>query len=411
MDFRPYNPKDDRPAVLRIWREVGWSDGSPQQEKAFDYHIEAGRALLAELGGTPECVVVTAPAAMRYLEQDLATCIVASVATSHVGRKRGLAIRLAAQAVAQAAAEGALVAALGMFEQGFYDRLGFGTGSYEHWVAFDPAELKVAVKPRLPRRLTHEDWEAAHAARLARWRGHGAVSLLPAGITRAGMHAARNGFGFGYRDGPGGSLSHCLWGNAENLGRGPYRIWWLAYRTGEQFLELMALVKSLGDQVRQVQMVEPPEVQVQDLLHKPFRTRQLSERSPFEAGMRASAWWQARICDLAGCLQHTHLAGPAVRFNLRLSDPIGRYLGPDAPWRGVAGEWVVTLGPCSAAEPGVEQGLPTLVATVNAFTRLWLGVVPASGLAITDALSGPQELLAALEAALRLPRPMPGWMF
>jgi len=53
--------------------------------------------------------------------------------------------------------------------------------------------------------------------------------------------------------------------------------------------------------------------------------------------------------------------------------------------------------------------LPTLEATVNAFTRLWLGVQPASGLAITDDIAGPPELLAALDRRLRLPAPHMDW--
>ncbi|MEE2992431.1 MAG: hypothetical protein VX603_04565 [Gemmatimonadota bacterium] len=41
--------------------------------------------------------------------------------------------------------EGAEICVLSMFEQGFYDRLGFGTGPYEHKVRFDPAELMIDV--------------------------------------------------------------------------------------------------------------------------------------------------------------------------------------------------------------------------------------------------------------------------
>jgi len=52
-----------------------------------------------------------------------------------------------------------------------------------------------------------------------------------------------------------------------------------------------------------------------------------------------------------------------------------------------------------------------LDASVGAFTRLWLGVRPASGLAITDDLAGPDDLLAQLDASLRLPTPQAGWSF
>jgi hypothetical protein len=67
------------------------------------------------------------------------------------------------------------------------------------------------------------------------------------------------------------------------------------------------------------------------------------------------------------------------------------------------------LGEYSSARRGTEAGLPTLRATVNAFTRLWLGVRPASGLAVTDQLDGPADLLARLDRLLRLPVPCPDW--
>ena len=70
---------------------------------------------------------------------------------------------------------------------------------------------------------------------------------------------------------------------------------------------------------------------------------------------------------------------------------------------------MITLGPESAAQPGSEVELPTLTASTGAFTRLWLGVRPASGLAITDDLRGPDDLLAALDRTLRLPAPHLEW--
>jgi hypothetical protein len=55
--------------------------------------------------------------------------------------------------------------------------------------------------------------------------------------------------------------------------------------------------------------------------------------------------------------------------------------------------------------------LPTLTASVGAFTRLWLGVRSATGLAVTDDLDGLPELLSALDEILRLPVPNIGWEF
>lgn len=411
MILRPYEPQSDRDAVHRIFYEVGWTDRSQEQEEGVDLFLGAGSALVAELHGAAECVAIGTPASYRYQDEDLPLCAVTNVATSHVGRRQGLALRLTARVLQQAAGEGALVAALGMFDQGFYDRLGFGTGPYDHWLSFDPATLKVDAPRRPPQRLTTDDWEAIHAARLTQPRRHGAIHLHPAALTRAEMLDTRGAFGLGYRDGPGGSLSHLVWCGAHGMERGPVVVRWLVYHDREQLHELLALLKGLGDQIRLVTMVEPPGVQLQDLIQWPFKQRQITEKSPFEATARAMAWWQIRILDLAGCLARTHLPGPELRFNLRLADPIERCLEPGPQWHGVAGDYVVTLGPASLAERGVDPALPTLTASVNAFTRLWIGVRPATGLALTDDLAGPGELLEALDAALWLPTPLPGWEF
>jgi hypothetical protein len=42
---------------------------------------------------------------------------------------------------------------------------------------------------------------------------------------------------------------------------------------------------------------------------------------------------------------------------------------------------------------------------------MWLGVLPASGLAATDRLSAPPDLLDRLDRGFRLPQPDPVWDF
>lgn len=412
MEYRIYDAGRDREATHRIWRETGWLEpGNVEHEEAMDLFVEAGRALVADVGGEAECLVLTCPGQIRYLGDDLPFSCVTAVTTSRIARKLGFAKKLTAAAVAADAAEGALVSGLGMFEQGYYDRLGFGTGGYEHWLSFDPAQLNVAAKARTPRRLTADDWEAAHKARLNRARGQGGCNLTPPQITRAEMLGTKNGFGLGYDDGSGGELSHYLWCEASRIEEGPYYVGWTAYRAPGEFLELMALLQSLGDQVRLVRMREPAGIQLQDFLERPFQFRTLTEKSKMEHVMHARAYWQMRICDLPGCLARTCLAGDDTRFNLKLTDPITEHLDEGSSWRGVAGDYVVTLGPSSAAERGSDEGLPTLSASVNAFTRMWLGVRPATGLAVTDELAGPRGLLEGLDAVLRLPEPKPDWDF
>jgi len=409
--FRAYDRDRDREAVHRIWREIGWIESG--QEPRLDIFVDACRSWVAEIDGEAECLVLTTPGTVRHLRDDLPMSCVAAVTTSRVARKQGFAARLTAQAIAADVSDGAHVSVLGMFEQGFYNRLGFGTGAYEHIVSLDPSGLRLpdGVGGRLPRRITTDDWPAVHASRLGRTRGHGACNLDVPAVTHADMLLDKNSFGLGFADGADGELTHHLWCRIKgDVEQGPYDVKWMAWKTPAQFVELMGVLRSLGDQIHLVKVREPAGIQLQDLVSKPFRRAAISRQSPFEATVRSIAFWQMRICDVPACLARTRLPAAETRFNLRLTDPIERLL-KDEPWRGVAGDYVVTLGSSSGAEPGHDDTLPTLTATVNAFTRLWLGVRPATGLAITDDLDAPAELLEQLDEVLRLPSPHPDWDF
>jgi len=410
MDFRHYDKKKDRDAVARIWREAGWIE-KKEHEEAMDAVLESGRTLVAEVNGAAECMVNTCPGTLRHVEEDVPVSIVGGVTTSRIARKQGLASRLSARTLAEEAADGMKVALLGIFDQGYYNQIGFGNGAYEHWYTFDPAHLKIDAEPRVPLRLTADDWEAMHRSRLARLRRHGSCSLIPAQMTKAETVWSENGFGLGYRDEESGELTHHFWARTKAIEHGPYSVSWMAYRTKEQLFELLGLLKNLGDQVNSIELCEPPGVQMQDLLDHPFRSRRITESSKHENTIFSAAYWQARILDLPGCLEQTHLAGNTVRFNLALTDPIERFLEKDNAWQGVAGEYVITLGEESSAVLGHDHSLPTLNATVNAFTRLWLGVRPASVLSWSDDLSAPQDLLAKLDRTACLPSPQVDWDF
>ena len=400
----------DFESLKRVWHEVGWLKDEKREEEALKLFLAGTRAWVGELAGSVESHVAIAPGTIRYLDADLPFAGIAGVMTSRIARHRGLASRLVAHAIAQAAADGAAVCGLGMFEQGYYDRFGFGTGSYEHSFTFDPAALTVKGIPRIPVRLSPDDWERVYANRIARHRAHGACNIESPALTHGEMVWTKNGFGLGYAD-PSGTLTHHLWVETNDPVHGPYTIQWLAYRSGEEFLELLRLIKSLGDQVHAVRMGEPPGIQLQDFIEQPFRLHQLTRGGKLEVKTQASAYWQARILNIEKCLTVTHLSGPGVEFNLELSDPIVDFLPPDASWRGISGNYVVHLGPESETHPGQKPGLPTLHASVGTFTRLWLGVLPASGLAISDALAGPTELITALDKLLRLPAPHLDWDF
>ena len=408
MQWREYEPVNDAAAAHRVWREVGWiTEGD---EKRVDTLFSGSDVLVADLNGQPECLVARGRGTVRHLQTDLPFICIETVTTSHIARKRGLAGRLTAASIAAGVEDGGAVAGLGIFEQGYYNRLGFGNGSYDIRVSFDPADLTIEAEFGVPERLGLGDWEAVHASRLGCMRGHGACTLSALEATAAHMAYGGSTFGLGYRDFD-GSITHHAWfeGRGEN---GPYTVRWLAYRDHDQLIELLALIKALGDQVRLIHMSEPPGIQLADLIRHPRRSELVTRGSEFQVRTQAIAWWQMRICDIEAALAATHLpAERQLRFALQMTDPIERYLPENSPWRGVGGDWIITLGPESSAERGTDASLPTLTASVNAFTRMWLGVRPATGLNVTDELCGPAELLGQLDEVLLLPKPMPNWGF
>ena len=232
--------------------------------------------------------------------------------------------------------------------------------------------------------------------------------ILPADWTRSEISWSGKGHGLGYVD-EAGELTHHLWMDPKDSEFGPYSVRWLAYETDEQLLELLSLLRQLGDQLHQITMLEPAELQMQDLLHMPFRRMRQTRQSKFEQKMWLLAYWQIRICDLAACVQAISVPHGGARFNLVLSDPIEPLLDPDSTWRGVAGTSIVTFGAESSAVPGEDAALPTMRASVNAFSRLWLGAASATSLALTDDLDAPAELLSTLDDLLRFPEPHVDW--
>lgn len=178
MQHRVYDPGRDAAAARRIWHETGWIDDETG-DRAQARILLGGRTLVAELDGEAECLALSIPGFMRYLQSEIPIAAITAVTTSRVARKQGLAARLTAQAVARDAADGAAVSVMDIFEQGFYNRLGYGNGSYEHLLRFDPATLMVPVKARPPKRLTTEDAASIHGALIHRARGHGALNLTP----------------------------------------------------------------------------------------------------------------------------------------------------------------------------------------------------------------------------------------
>ncbi len=411
MKFRPFDPKQDKKAVRRIWEETGWIDRDDKDDaKYLAKFLRTSKTLVADIDQVAECVVATAPGTIRHLESELLLTIVASVTTSLIARKQGFASRLTAELIAQDASAGSELAALGMFEQGYYSRLGFGTGPYEHRINFDPSQLNVSHEARVPQRLTVADYKDVHCALMNRWRSHGSVNVIPPEHAQAEMGWTEDALGLGYRN-DNGELTHFVWG--ENKGEhGPLKVNAIAYQSGEQLLELMAMLKALGDQIYSVSMLEPSHLQLQDLINKPFRRQTTTKGGEFEEKNSAEAFWQIRINDLASVMSKTHLPGRAsLSFNLSLTDPISNYLADDAPWQGIGGDYTVQLGASCKAESGHQAGLPLLKASAGGFSRLWLGCASASAISLAGEIEATQDLLDKLEQSLCLPAPKTGWEF
>ncbi len=390
----------DLPAVTRMWREVGWIDDSDRKAEALATVLGYGTARVGVVDGEAECLVHRTPGTIRYDEQDLSLSAVTAVTTSAIARSMGLATRLTAAAVAAAGAEGAAVAALGMFEQGFYNRFGFGTLSYGHVLSFDPARLLVAPPRRRPVRVGRDDWEDLAALMARRHRPHGGVALAPPEVMRAELGFFDDPYlGLGFRDGA-GNLTACMVGT-NGAEHGPYRIDLLAYEDLDDLRDLLGLVRSLSAQIHEVRMDEPAGIQLQDLLETPIRGSEPDDPAQGPRG-HAVAWYQLRILDLAAVVAARSWPGPEVAFDLTLTDPLS---DADVDWPGLAGDHTITIGARSSTAAGHRGGLPVLRASISAFSRLWFGVRPATGLAVTDDLAGPPELLADLDRALLLPTP------
>jgi len=139
--IRPYVPQQDAAAALRLFNEAGWIERG-KEPKALDDFFAAGLALVGEVDGSVECITSSANGDMRYLDEELPLEGVTCVITGLPARRKGLARRMTAELMMHNAAKGAAVSVLGVFDLGFYDRLGYGTAIYEHHAACDLSDLR-----------------------------------------------------------------------------------------------------------------------------------------------------------------------------------------------------------------------------------------------------------------------------
>lgn len=398
---------EDFPAIRRLWTEAGWIEHDERSRKGLDAYVGASHTHVTEIRGQAEGACMVQDGTLLHDDTELPLVGLGSVNVSRIARRRGLGAALSAAAIGERASAGSAVAVLGIFDQGFYDRLGFGSGPYTHEWTFDPADLRVDVPDEPPIRLGLDDAERMHRNRLARFRVHGAASLVHPGCSRSEAYWTPQGFGLGYES-KSGELTHHLWiaGTGEH---GPYRVHWMAWRTPSELRDLLGLLRSLGDQVHAITLCDPPGTQLQDLIDRPmhgYRTRKGGDywQRPFSL-----AWWQVRILDLPRCMTALRCPGPPLRFGLELTDPVSAWLPDACSWRGLEGGWTVELGEASSASPGLARGLPILRTSIGQFSRLWLGALSARALATSERFEAPESLIAALDRRVRLPTPNIDW--
>ena len=405
MIGRPYK-KSDLKHVERIWSECGWISGKKEEKESLKIFLNGGDPYVYETNKNVECFVQTNPAEFNYNETTLPHCAVCAVTASRVIRRQGIAKKLLAEALSTEAAKGFVTSGLGIFEQGFYDLLGYGTTWYEHWIDVDPVWFNVPVKHREPVRLSKDDIKDIIKNRNSRTKIHGAITIPKEDFTLSEMVYDGN-YGLGYRDNK-GRLTHHFWFRAQGES-GPYRIKWFAYETFEQFLELLALVQSFGDQVRKIIMREPSWIQIQDYIKKPFQLMEITSKGKYECKTTAVAYHQLRILDLYKAIEAVKYKDNVLEFNLKISDPIEDLVPENSKWKGCGGEFTVSLSSHSTLVKGYQEGLPVLESDIASFSRLWAGVLDVEALALSGKLKAPNELIQKLSLAFPRKYGSPDW--
>jgi len=404
VTWRRYDEDRDGEELARIWHEVGWVDGTDAHAAGLRTFFSGGHGLVAPADGEVEAAIHWVPGTYRWLDHDVPAAAVSALTTGFVGRRRGHGPTLVAEALAQMVDVGVEVATLGAFEQGYYDRFGFGADPYDHRLTFDPGALRVPIPDRRPVRVGTDDHAEVQALLARRHRSHGGLVLDHARGMEAALVWRKDPWGLGLRADD-GRLTGVVLGEAGGE-HGPHTVEWLLYETTTDLLELLGVLRLLSDQVWTVVVDEPPDVRLQDLLDAPNRQRaHLSQAGRGGVANTAHSWRQTRILDLAACLGRVHWPGEPFAFDLDLVDPLADRGGR---WPGIGGAYTVAVGEETSVTDRRTGERPLLTASVDALSRMWTGSRPTSGLAVIGAVAGPADLVARLDAALRLPPPMAG---
>ena len=408
MKYRKFDLKKDKNAVYEILNECGWVHDK-KKDKYLNNFLPKANTLVIDVNGKAEVMATSSEGTIRYQEDTLKLSAITGVTASLLARKQGFSGKLTATRLALDVEKGAEVGALCIFDQGYYNKLGFGNGNYEQIVCITPATLNIKRKPKIPVRLTEKDYKKIHENRVNRLPNHCAVTL-PEYATQAEMGEKNKNMGFGYFDDE-GNLTHHIWLHGKGKEQGPLWVNWMAYQNLDQLIDLLSFLKSFEEQYLMIKMVEPPFINMQDFIEKPFLVKGITRKAEHQNTIYSTAYWQLRILNLQKCIKKTHLNCEDFSFNLQLSDPIGKFIPDEIKWRGITGDYIITLGQDSSAKKGRQKGLPTLKASVGAFTRMWFGIMPTSTLVHSDGIEAPEELLKKLDKAFLLPQAHVDWGF
>jgi len=405
-DICAYDAELHFDSAVRHWAEINWGDGGKKEQERLKRSWEVGSTIVGVVDGAAEALGHWVPGGVRHLDRDVSMAAITAITTGPLARQHGFASGITARCLVEAANEGFATAGLGIFDQGFYDRMGFGMGSYDYLAVFDPAQLTVPVPARTPVRLTVDDYEEIHAALHRRFREHGSAVLDPPEIVWAELRLYERPLLLGFRDGD--RLTHFL-GMDMKGDYGPHSVNVFSFESRDQYVELLGLLKTLGDQVLAVRVLQPGGLQMQDFFDRPFRNAQRTKGGAYAYDISARAFWQLRMLDVAACVNETPWRSDPTRFNVEVTDPVVEHL--DGSWNGVGGQYIFEAGDVLTAEPGHDNDAPTLTCSVNALTRWWMGVIPATGLALTPGFEAEPELLQQLDHGLVTPTPYRGWDF
>ena len=148
--------------------------------------MEHSRGWVAEVNGESECLVITDPGILRHQDEDLSCSCITGVTTSRVVRRQGLRVGSWRRRSLKTPRQGSWFPHWGCSSR-VITTSSDSQRPIRVSVLFDPAAIKVYTKPRIPKRLGLDNWEAVYTSRTRRFRSHGAVSVLNPHHVKADM--------------------------------------------------------------------------------------------------------------------------------------------------------------------------------------------------------------------------------